>query len=398
MTCDKKTLFSFLLGLCLLANILELTHGNFLFLSTLLSFCTCLLLPGLLISFILRVRKLTFWENLVLIVGLSIAFLEFGGLLFNILLPLVGVDDPLTLQHLVIGFDLSLLLLFILAWIRTKQIVVRIRLPRLSKSEKILYGLPVFFPTLATLGAIMLNNGGSDILTLTLLGAIASYSLLLVLFRDKIPADLFPYALFFIGLACLFTTSLRSWYITGHDIETEFYVFRLTNAHHIWKLAFYQDAYNSCLSITILPTILTNLLSIQDIFVYKVIFQILFATSPVVVFLILRRYTTPVFAFLSAFLFLSFPTYFNDMPMLNRQEIGFIFFGLALYMMLMGNQTRQLYPMLDRLPPAQIMGREQQLNTRCVDVLPLSKFSVSMSQARQLNTRLDRLPPFYAAC
>jgi uncharacterized membrane protein len=201
--------------------------------------------------------------------------------------------------------------------------------------EKVFYVLPVFFPILATLGAIVLNNGGSDILTLILLGSIAIYSLLLVLFRDKIAVDLYPYAIFFIGVASLFTTSLRSWYITGHDIEREFYVFQLTNTHHIWSMAFYQDAYNACLSITILPTVLTSLLSIQDMYVYKVIFQILFATSPVLVFFIIRNYTIPVFAFLSAFFFMSFPTFFNDMPMLNRQEIGFIFFGLVLYMMLL---------------------------------------------------------------
>jgi uncharacterized membrane protein len=281
--------------------------------------------------------------------GLSIAFLEFGGLLLNILLPLFGVNDPLTFQNLVIGFDIYILLLFILAWIRTKQLVVRIQLPRRSKIEKVLYALPVFFPILATLGAIVLNNGGNDILTLILLGTIAFYSLLLVLFRDKIPADLFPYAIFFIAIACLFTTSLRSWYITGHDIVPEFYVFQLTNTHHIWNMAFYQDAYNACLSITILPTILTNLLTIQDMYVYKVIFQILFATSPVLIFFILKNYTTPVFAFLSAFLFMSFPTFLNDMPMINRQEIGFIFFGLALYMMLERTQPQRPYTKLDTL-------------------------------------------------
>ncbi len=347
MTFGKKTLFSLLLGFDILANILELTHVNFLYTSTLISFCTCILLPGFLISLILRMRKISFWENLLIIVGLGIAFLEFGGLLLNILLPLFGVNDPLAFRNLVIGFDIYMLLLFILAWIRTKQLVVRIQLPKRSKIEKVLYAVPVFFPILATLGAIVLNNGGSNILTLILLGAIAFYGLLLVFFHDKIPADLFPYALFFIGIACLFATSLRSWYIAGHDITVEYYVFKLTNTHHIWNIAFFQDAFNACLSITILPTILTNLLSVQDIYVYKVIFQILFATSPVLVFFILRNYTTPVLAFLSAFLFMSFPTFFNDMPWINRQEIGFIFFGLVLYMMLKRSESQQPYTQLD---------------------------------------------------
>lgn len=352
MVFGKRTLFSFLLGFDLLANILELTHSNFLGISTLLSFCTSIILPGVLIALILRIRKISFWENLLLIVGLSLAFLEFGGLLLNILLPLFGINDPLILQNLIFGFDTLLLLLFVFAWVRTKQILVKIQLPKRSNIEKVLYILPVSFLLLATLGAIVLNNGGSNILTMILLGTIAFYSLLLVLLRNKISVDLYPYAIFFIGIACLFITSLRSWYISGHDIEREYYVFWLTNTHHIWNMAFYQDPYNACLSITILPTILTNLLSVQDMYIYKVIFQILFATSPVLVFFIARNYTMPVFAFLSAFLFITFPTFFTDMAMLNRQEIAFIFFGLVVYIMLKADRTRQFYARFDVAPPA----------------------------------------------
>jgi len=330
---DKKGLFSLLLGVYLLANVLELLHVNFLYITTFISFCIYILLPGFLISLILRIRKLSLWENILLIVGFGVAFLEFGGLLLNTILPLLRINNPLAFLNLLFGFDVYLLLLFIFGWVRTKPFNIQIRLPRRSKLEKAFYALPPFFPLLAALGAIILNNGGSNILTLVLLGAIGFYVLLLVFFREKISIDLYAYAIFFIGLACLLTTSLRSWYISGHDIAKEFYVFQLTNAHHIWNMAVFQDPYNACLSITILPTILTNLLSIQDIYVYKVIFQILFAATPVIVFVLAKKHTTPVLAFLSAFLFLSFPLFFTDMPMLNRQEIAFIFFGLLLYLM-----------------------------------------------------------------
>ena len=354
ITLGKKTLFSLLLMLGLLANIFELTHVNVLGISTFLSFCTCILLPGFLFSLILRIRKISFWENLLLIVGLSIAFLEFGGLLLNILFPIFGINNPLAFQNLVIGFDAYGFLLFILAWSRTKQIVVQLQLPRFSAIEKVMYVLPVFFPIFATLGAIILNNGGNNTLTMILLGAIALYTLLLVLLRNKVSVDLYPYAIFFIGIACLFITSLRSWYISGHDIEREFYVFQLANTHHYWSMAFYQDAYNACLSITILPTILTNLLSIQDIYIYKVVFQILFATSPVLVFFIAKNYTSPILAFFTAFLFISFPTFVTDMSMLNRQEIGFIFFGLVVYVMLKVSKTRQFYDSFTRDPSLEI--------------------------------------------
>src|SRR6266536_1532706 len=130
MTFGKKTLFSLLLGFDFLTNILELTQINFLYTTTLISFCTCILLPGFLISLILRIRKLSLWENLLFIVGLSIAFLEFGGLLLNVLLPLFNVNNPLAFQNIVYGFDVFLLLLFLFAWVRTKHLEVKIQLPR----------------------------------------------------------------------------------------------------------------------------------------------------------------------------------------------------------------------------------------------------------------------------
>jgi uncharacterized membrane protein len=341
MTFGKKTLFSLLLGAHLLTTGLAFAHINVLYTTTLLSFCNTILLPGFLLSRILRIKRLSFWEHLFIIVGISIAFLEIGGLLLNILLPLLGVKDPLALQPLLLDFTLYTLLLFLFAWIRTQPFTVHLPVPSCLPQRLILktflYVLPVLFPILATLGAIRLNNGGSNILTLILLGAIAGYTLLLVFLYQKITGNLYAYALFFIGMASLFTTSLRSWFITGHDIEREFYVFQLTNTHHLWSMAWYQDAYSACLSITILPTVLTNLLAIPDSSVYKLLFQILFALSPVMVFFIVRNYTLPVLAFLSAFFFMAFPTFFNDMPMLNRQEIGFLFFGLALYMLLLSD-------------------------------------------------------------
>jgi uncharacterized membrane protein len=66
-------------------------------------------------------------------------------------------------------------------------------------------------------------------------------------------------------------------------------------------------------------------------YIFKIIFQLIFAACPVIVFFILQKTTSKVFAFLSTFFFLSFPTFFNDMPMLTRQEIGFIFFGALIY-------------------------------------------------------------------
>ena len=68
---------------------------------------------------------------------------------------------------------------------------------------------------------------------------------------------------------------------------------------------------------------------VDDPYVFKVFFQLLFATCPVMVYLLARRYCSKHVAILAVVYFVSFPTFFTDMPFLNRQEIAFVFLGLA---------------------------------------------------------------------
>jgi len=139
---------------------------------------------------------------------------------------------------------------------------------------------------------------------------------------------------FTMSLALLWSTSLRGFFITGHDIQLEYYVFQITNAAQHWSMATFRDPYNACLSITILPTILKSLTGIGAIALYKVVYQIWFALGVTGVWLLSRRYLSAAAAFVGAFIFITFPTFVTDMPMLVRQEVAFTFFVallLALY-------------------------------------------------------------------
>jgi uncharacterized membrane protein len=123
----------------------------------------------------------------------------------------------------------------------------------------------------------------------------------------------------------LLMTSLRGWYITGHDIQQEYAVFELTKGHSDWNISRYRDAYNACLSITILPTMIWQVVRVDDPYVFKFFFQLLFALCPVFVYRISARHTTKALAIIAVIYFIAFPTYFTDMPFLNRQEIAFLF-------------------------------------------------------------------------
>jgi uncharacterized membrane protein len=125
-------------------------------------------------------------------------------------------------------------------------------------------------------------------------------------------------------------TSLRGWLTTGHDVQREFRVFQLAANHGLWDVRLYENAYNACLSVTIMPTVVQHVTGVADVFVYKTVFQLLYAVCPVIIYLIARRFATCLIAVLAAIYFIAFPTFFTDMPFLNRQEVAFVFVGLAL--------------------------------------------------------------------
>ena len=84
------------------------------------------------------------------------------------------------------------------------------------------------------------------------------------------------------------------------------------------------------MSISILPTIFSNLLHIKDEYVFKLIYQIIFSFAPLTVFLILKKYVNSIYAFLGSFYFISQFQFMQQMPALNRQEIAILFFSLCI--------------------------------------------------------------------
>jgi len=71
----------------------------------------------------LKIREIGFWEYLVYTIGLSIAFLMFGGLFINYSLPLVGIGKPLSLIPLLISLNVFLLVFWIIAYKRNNEIL-----------------------------------------------------------------------------------------------------------------------------------------------------------------------------------------------------------------------------------------------------------------------------------
>ncbi|TAH33396.1 DUF2206 domain-containing protein [Candidatus Saccharibacteria bacterium] len=311
------------LPLLVLANLAYLTHNVFGWVVTLAFF---LYAPGyLLVNRITRSKSFGAGK-FSLSVGLSLALITMTGLALNSL-HFLGVERPMETLPIFIALDVVTLGLIGLNW--SARIRPRITLPHLKKEEIMFVSLFALLPLLSIFGAIRLNNGASNILTMIMIPTIGALYLALIL-RPAM-GRIYPYAIFMTALAILFSISLRGWSITGHDIHHEYNVFTAVINTGYWSPSRWGgDPYNACLSITILPAILAKITGIHLIFIYKIVFQVVFAAIVPALYFFCKRFAIEKKALLGVFAFMTFPTFVNDLPFLNRQEVALGYFILLL--------------------------------------------------------------------
>lgn len=253
-----------------------------------------------------------------------------GSLAINTVLPLVGLDRPLDRPVLVIVSTVADVLL--VSWRRDVALVETDRFRRLvptiarSRLEPaVVLGSAAL--ALAVTGAIRLNNGAGGVVA-TVAHAAAVLALAVLMFRrGSVGRDVL--VIYVVSAALLLGTSLRGWYITGHDIQREYIAFLLTNNADHWQMDRYQSAYNACLSVNVLPSVLAEMTGMSGTYVFKLLLQLLFALVPVAVYLFSRRLVDHRIALLATTFFVIFPTFFTDMPYLVRQEVAFLFLAGA---------------------------------------------------------------------
>ena len=273
-----------------------------------------------------------------LAVGLTVVTDMLVGLLVNTFLPLLGLMRPLDRIPLAVAFSLAVLLIAVWAPAPApreggdspsgSQPRARLveRYPGLIPVATL--GVPAI--VLAVAGAIRLNNGFGGGVSLAALIVIAALMLLLMLRQQVMPVAVVESGIFLASAALLLVVSLRGWYITGHDIQSEFKVFTAALDAGRWLADSSLTAYNACLSITILPVSVVQLTGIPGIYVFKAVLPLLFALTPVLVYRSVRNVGPPVIALLSAVYFVLFPTFYTDMPYLGRQEVAFVLLGCVI--------------------------------------------------------------------
>lgn len=277
------------------------------------------------------------------IYGLLICVLFGIGLITNT----IGLitDKPLLTSSLpLLLFDI--LLLFLIYNNRNLLDVpyqISNQLKQLPKGTKF---LPVLFPVFAILGTIQLNNNGGNSFALFTLIVIMLYQIYISFIRPSKDESFYAINIFFTSLALALSYSLRSNYVIGYDINQELSVFMHTFNNGVWNPQSIESAYNACISITILPTVIANYINIDPQYIYKLIMQITLSFIPLIVFSIAKIQSAKNnIAYISSIYFIAQIQFISQFPALIRQQLAVMFFALLIFVILdksLKRKTRSL--------------------------------------------------------
>lgn len=335
----RNIIFPLLAILSFMATISSFLFSELSYTVSFLTFLYLVFVPGFLVISIFRLRDLSIWDVVLYAVGLSLFILMVPGVLFNYVWPLFSSSPPLQTGLLATFFGVINIVLVVVASFRCPDMEWHLSLDWRSYARKWYFIVPPIFTVLSVFAANVLNNGGSNILAIATMSSIGLCILLTIIFRDKLHDDFFPTSIYFHSLSLLLILSLRSNYVSGWDIQSEFVLFQLTKYLGIWRPENMRDAYNACLSISLLPTIFVRLTSFADDYVYKLLYQIIFAITPVAIYQIYRKYTSNIIGFIAVIYIISQPLFILPMTALMRQEIAFIFFALMFWVLFTGQMS-----------------------------------------------------------
>ena len=292
--------------------------------------------PGIILIRLLKLDKLDTVETILFSAGLSVASLMLVGLLTNEFYSLIGISQPLSSTPVLITVNSFILIGAILSCLRNKDIELQT-----AEAHKLspLSLLPIGLPILSVAGAFWANTTGNSSILLFMILMIAVVFALSILSKRSVSPKLYTLTIFSIAIALLFHSSLISNYIYGSDIHHEYYTFKLTQENAYWNSTTYFidprfGRFNTMLSITLLPTIYSNMLNIDGAWVLKIVFPFIFSLVPLGLYKIWQTNLGKKTAFVSAFLLISQMTFFTEMLGLARQMIAELFFVLLFLVLL----------------------------------------------------------------
>jgi len=300
-----------------------------------ISFIYFTIMPGLLIIKLINQKELDKIETLVFSVGLSISFLMIAGLLINETGFLFGIREPLSLLPLLVIFNSFILVCTFLAYLQ-KHDYQNLLNDRFNVKLKIILILLFSLPVFSIFGALWLSIFGNNVILLFVIALIALLTFACLFFKAAFPQKLHGIIIFVITISILFHSAFISKYLIsyGSDISHEYFLSEIAKKNAYWNSTLFTSPFygriNSMLSLTVLPTVYSNLLNMDSIYVLKILYPTIFSFVPLTLFQFWRKKFGRRRSFFAAFLLVSSLTFYSEMLGLGRQMIAEVFLALLL--------------------------------------------------------------------
>ena len=295
-----------------------------------------LIVPGVILLRALRVPGEAVATHPIYVPAASILVLLFSGLAIDLIGPPVGLAAPLQAAPLLIALEVvcfGLLACSVSAPPETE-------IPWSSLSQPARMALAAAHSPAVSGGCAAVEQrpqrAVADLaVVVVMIATIAGF-----VFAPRYDDSLLMVGIFALGLAMMWSFSLRGDVVYGFDISNEYYALEQTVTSGVWHVSHPNDAYGAMLSLTVLPAELHALSGIPALLILKVVYPVIGALFPVGVFSLARRILTGRWAFMAAALVLMQQTFFQQMPALARQEVATLLFAVLLLVVLDATQSR----------------------------------------------------------
>ena len=256
------------------------------------------------------------------VVCASLALLTATTLAVDLVGPVLGDAAPLHRLPLLVAVDIVVVALGILG--RNATSTYRTRRGTLVQRARWMWPLPL--PVAAIAATARLDNGRGNTVALVVLVAVVAILAGGVFFAPRMNAQHLSMVIYGGGLATMLLTSMRSAYVVGYDISSEYFDLHQTVLSGVWHPG-HLNADEAMLSLTVLPASLHSLIGGQDVWIFKLVYPALFAIFPVAVFFLASWVLSRRAAFLAAALLISQYYFFAQQPEIARQELALVVFA-----------------------------------------------------------------------
>ena len=252
----------------------------------------------------------------------SVAVLTLTTLIVDLVGPLLGVHEPLRRLPLLVGLNLALPGLAFLG----RGAGPSYELYSSDLMDRMPWLWPLLLPLLAVVAAMRLDNGAGNTLAVVILIASAAIICVGTVRANRLDSRQITLLLYGCGLSLMLLTSIRSAYVIGFDINSEYFDFHQTVVTGIWHFG-HLNPYEAMLSLTVFPASLHSLIGGQDVWIFKLGYPALFAFFPVAVFELGTRFLSRRESFVAAAIIISQSYFFQQQPEIARQELALLLFA-----------------------------------------------------------------------